>query len=129
MIADVLCKYGEDAVVVLKEGAGRIDKLEVVDEFGSICVGIRDTGFLVDNLTSWVFNDSIRILLGGGIILRLGNPFGALSEKDGGTTSVLTEVVGHAFPLALVTSTDGICANGAVFNVNSKSGAFFHEAD
>lgn len=129
VFTDILCENRENAVVVLEERAGGINKLEIVNVFGGICIWVRDAGLAVDSLVSLIFDDSVRILFGGSIVLGLWDPFGAFSEENGGTTFVCTEVVGHAFSLPPVPSTDSFCANGAVFNIYGESCTFFHEAD
>lgn len=58
MLADVLCKYREDGVVVLEEGTGRVDELKVVYVFGGFVIGICYASLSVNMITS-ILDDRI----------------------------------------------------------------------
>ena len=67
VLADVLGEDGEDTVVVLEEGPGRVDELEVVDVFCGFGVGICNADFAMDVVAS-VFDYSVGIFFFGHVI-------------------------------------------------------------
>ena len=130
VLADVGGELGEDGVVILEEGAGRVGEGVGVDVLGGGGLGVGDAGFDIDKI--------LRLRLGGtgGQFAVFGNvravlamTVRVLAQEDGCAAFVGGELLVHALPLARHAKIDSLGADGALLNIHDPALALEHKAN